>query len=71
MAPHIRTVTTSLGARAVQIVYSRRRGARQIEHIRSAHDEVELEQPGPLRLRLTCRRDGYAPWILLREIEDE
>lgn len=43
MAPHIRTVTTSSGARAVQIVYSRRRGARQIEHIGSAHDEVELE----------------------------
>jgi hypothetical protein len=27
----------------VQIVYSRRRGARQIEHIGSAHDGVELE----------------------------
>ena len=27
----------------MQIVYSRRRGARQIEHIGSAHDEVELE----------------------------
>jgi hypothetical protein len=38
-----RTVRMSSGARAVQIVYSRRRGARQIEHIGSAHDEVELE----------------------------
>lgn len=27
----------------MQIVYSRRRGSRQIEHIGSAHDEVELE----------------------------
>jgi hypothetical protein len=38
-----RTVRMSSGAQAVQIVYSRRRGARQIEHIGSAHDEVELE----------------------------
>jgi len=43
VSPHIRTVKTSSGARAVQIVYSRRRGSRQIEHIGSAHGEVELE----------------------------
>jgi hypothetical protein len=43
VSPHVRTVRTSSGARAVQIVYSRRRGSRQIEHIGSAHDEVELE----------------------------
>jgi hypothetical protein len=41
--PHIRTVKTASGARAVQIVYSRRKGSRRIEHIGSAHDEVELE----------------------------
>lgn len=41
--PHIRTVQTASGARAVQIVYSRRNGSRQIEHIGSAHDDVELE----------------------------
>lgn len=40
---HIRTVKTASGARAVQIVYSNRRGSRDIEHIGSAHDEVELE----------------------------
>jgi Transposase DDE domain len=40
---HIRTVKTASGARAVQIVYSRRKGSRRIEHIGSAHDEVELE----------------------------
>ncbi|HET9256635.1 MAG TPA: IS1634 family transposase [Pseudonocardiaceae bacterium] len=39
----MRTVKTASGARAVQIVYSRRKGSRRIEHIGSAHDEVELE----------------------------
>jgi len=43
VSPHIRTVKTGSGARAVQIVYSRRKGSRQIEHIGSAHDDVELE----------------------------
>jgi Transposase DDE domain len=43
VSPHVRTVKTSSGARAVQIVYSRRKGSRQLEHIGSAHDEVELE----------------------------
>lgn len=41
--PHIRTVKTASGARAVQIVYSRRRGCRRIEHIGSAHDDAQLE----------------------------
>lgn len=39
---YVRTVKTSSGAIAVQIVWSSRRGARSIEHIGSAHDEVEL-----------------------------
>src|SRR3954469_3367272 len=43
MAPYVRTVKTASGARAVQIVYSSRRGSRDIEHIGSAHDEAELE----------------------------
>ncbi|MFF4828910.1 hypothetical protein ACFY20_39420 [Streptomyces sp. NPDC001312] len=43
MAPYIRTVKTASGARAVQIVHSSRRGSRDIEHIGSAHDDVELE----------------------------
>src|SRR3954453_15849955 len=42
MAPYVRTVKTASGARAVQIVYSSRRGARDIEHIGSAHDDAEL-----------------------------
>jgi hypothetical protein len=41
--PYIRTVKTSSGATAVQIVYSFHRGSRQIEHIGSAHDDAELE----------------------------
>jgi hypothetical protein len=41
--PYVRTVRTSLGATAVRIVYSSHRGSRDIEHIGSAHDDVELE----------------------------
>ena len=43
MSPYLRTVKTSSGATAVQIVHSSRRGSRDIEHIGSAHDDVELE----------------------------
>jgi hypothetical protein len=41
--PYIRTVKTTSGATAVQVVWSSRRGSREIEHLGSAHDEVELE----------------------------
>jgi hypothetical protein len=41
--PYVRTVRTSSGATAVQIVYSYHRGSRQIEHIGSARDDAELE----------------------------
>jgi hypothetical protein len=40
---YVRTVKTASGATAVQIVYSSRRGLRDIEHIGSAHDDAELE----------------------------
>jgi Transposase DDE domain len=40
---YVRTVKTSSGAIAVQIVHSYHRGSREIEHIGSAHDEVQLE----------------------------
>ena len=43
MSPYLRTVKTSSGATAVQIVYSYHRGSRKIEHIGSAHDDAELE----------------------------
>jgi DDE family transposase len=41
--PYVRTVRTSSGATAVQIVYSSRRGSRQIEHLGSAHTAAEVE----------------------------
>src|SRR5262245_57372927 len=39
----MRTVKTTSGATAVQVVWSSRRGAREIEHMGSAHDDAELE----------------------------
>src|SRR5215472_10489369 len=39
----MRTVKTTSGATAVQIVWSSRRGSRDIEHLGSAHDDTELE----------------------------
>jgi hypothetical protein len=39
---YVRTVKTASGATAVQIVWSNRRGSRSIEHLGSAHDEIEL-----------------------------
>jgi hypothetical protein len=43
VSPFVRAVKTASGATAVQIVYSNRRGSRDIEHIGSAHDEARLE----------------------------
>jgi hypothetical protein len=40
---YVRTVKTASGATAVQIVWSSREGSRQIEHLGSAHDEVQVE----------------------------
>jgi hypothetical protein len=40
---YVRTVRTASGATAVQIVHGSRRGARDIEHLGSAHDGQELE----------------------------
>jgi hypothetical protein len=40
---YVRTVKSSSGATAVQIVWSTRRGSRSIEHLGSAHDESEVE----------------------------
>jgi DDE family transposase len=39
---YVRTVKTSSGATAVQVVWSWRKGSRSIEHLGSAHDDVEL-----------------------------
>jgi hypothetical protein len=43
VSPYPRTVKTASGATAVRIVHSSRRGSRDIEHIGSAHDDVQLE----------------------------
>lgn len=43
MSPYVRKVPTASGARAVQIIWSKRRGRAEVEHIGSAHDEAELE----------------------------
>ena len=40
---YVRTVKTASGATAVQIVWSSRRGSRNIEHVGSAHDVTEVE----------------------------
>ena len=40
---YVRTVRTASNATAVQIVYSNRRGSREIEHIGSAHTPAEVE----------------------------
>jgi Transposase DDE domain len=41
--PYLRTVKTTSGATAVQVVWSSRRGSRKIEHFGSAHDDAALE----------------------------
>ena len=43
MVAYVRTVKTTSGATAVQIVHGSRRGARDIEHLGSAHDEQAVE----------------------------
>jgi hypothetical protein len=40
---YVRTVKTASGATAVQIVWSSRKGSRQIEHLGSARNEPQLE----------------------------
>nr|WP_300144410.1 hypothetical protein [Propionicimonas sp.] len=43
MSPYVRKVPTASGAKAVQIIWSKKRGHAEVEHIGSAHDEAELE----------------------------
>jgi Transposase DDE domain len=59
MSPYVRTVKTTSGAMAVQIVHSSHRGSRDIEHVGSAHDEVELELlKAAARQRLAAGQGG-------------
>jgi hypothetical protein len=59
--PYGRTVKTASGAMAVQIVYSSRRGSRDIEHIGSPHDDAELELELELELGLAALPTGPTP----------
>jgi hypothetical protein len=43
MSPSVRTVKTASNAAAVQVMYSNRRGSRDIEDIGSAHTSAEVE----------------------------
>lgn len=42
MSPYIRTVRTASGATAVQVIYSRAGGTRDLTHIGSAHTDEEI-----------------------------
>jgi hypothetical protein len=55
---YVRTVKTSSGATAVQIVHSYHRGSREIEHIGSARDEVQLELLKAVVQRLHAGQDS-------------
>jgi hypothetical protein len=69
--PYVRTARTKSGATAVQVVWSSRRGSREIEHLGSAHDEAELEMlkaatqqriaAGQLELELGVEHAGGSP----------
>ena len=68
MSPYVRTVRTASGATAVQIVHSNRRGAKDIEHLGSAHDEVELaELKAVARQRLEGAQEVLDLGLGLRE----
>jgi hypothetical protein len=56
----VRTVKTASNATAVQIVYSNRRGSREIEHIGSAHSPQEVEAlKAVARQRLHANQDSF------------
>jgi hypothetical protein len=53
---YVRTVRTGSGATAVQIVHGSRRGARDIEHLGSAHDEQAVQALGAVALQRLAAR---------------
>jgi hypothetical protein len=57
---YVRTVKTASGATAVQIVWSTRRGSRQIEHLGSTHDGGEVEALKAAASK--CQREVAPPW---------
>jgi hypothetical protein len=58
--PYVRTVKTSSGATAVQIVYSYHRGSRQIEHIGVRREVAHVEWARGLE-GWSMRIGGVAP----------
>ena len=51
LVPYMRTVKTTFGrATAVQVVWSSRRGSREIEHLGSAHDKAALKAAAQQRI---------------------
>jgi hypothetical protein len=58
---YVRTVMTASGATAVQIVWSTRRGWRQIEHLGSARDDAEVEASRPPPASAWPKAKGH--WI--------
>ena len=61
---YVRTVKTASGATAVQIVWSSRRGSRNIEHVGSAHDEAQFEVlQAPFSGSRTARASWTWGWI--------
>jgi hypothetical protein len=60
MSPYIRTVKTSSGATAVQIVYSYRRGSREIEDLGVRREVAHVERARGLEGR-SMMIGGVAP----------
>lgn len=58
MSPYVRTVKTASGATAVQVVWSNRRGKKDMDHIGSAHTPEDLEVLKTVaRQRMTAGQD--------------
>lgn len=55
----MRKVPTASGAQAVQIIWSKKRGHAEVEHIGSAHDEAQLE----LLMAVARQRRPWLPFI--------
>jgi hypothetical protein len=63
---YVRTVKTSSGATAVQVVWSCRLGSWNIEHIGSAHDDGEFEALRAAQRRLAAGQVELDPGTLRR-----
>jgi hypothetical protein len=65
----VRTVKTSSGATAVQIVYSSHGGSREIEYLGSAHSGVEVELLKGRGVAAPGRANSTWAWILRRLVD--